>query len=56
MAEWINVKDRLPIESGWYTIKTKSGSELPCPFVRNGNGELVWVIPDKTHITHWQET
>ena len=51
--EWISVTDKLPTEIGWYDIKTPYG-EYEAPFVNNSRGELVWVIPDPSIITHWK--
>lgn len=51
--EWISVQDRLPTETGWYKIKTPYG-ELEAPLSTNMKGDLVWVLPGHTIITHWK--
>ncbi len=50
--EWTEVKTPPPY-SGWYKVKYTNG-EMEAPFVRNGAGKLVWVIPETIIITHWK--
>ena len=52
--EWINVKDNPPTEIGWYKIKTNHGEFEACVST-NLNGELVWVVPDDSIITHYKQ-
>jgi hypothetical protein len=51
--DWIDVNNRLPEKIGWYKVKTIHG-EFEAPFVNTINGNLVWVLPDPSIITHWQ--
>ena len=55
--EWIDINERKPDKVGWYKIKMPEMRqvEYEAPFVRNMKGELVWVVPDETLITHWKE-
>lgn len=55
--DWISVKNRLPKKIGWYKVKAPSlrGIEYEIPYVRNAKGEMVWVAPEQTLITHWKE-
>ena len=50
---WISITNGLPETFGWYKIKTSHG-EFEAPFVTNGLGKLVWVLPDPSIITHWK--
>lgn len=52
--KWIDINERLPTKPGWYKTKSMYG-EVPVPFIRNGLGILVWLLPDISIITHWLE-
>lgn len=51
--DWISVDYALPKKVGWYYILTLHG-ESEAPFVSNMKGDLVWVLPDPSIITHWR--
>jgi len=51
--KWIDVKENPPKEIGWYKIKTMYG-EFEAPLSTNMKGDLVWVLPDPSIITHWK--
>lgn len=50
---WISVTDKLPPTFGWYWIKDKQGYEVKVPYVHNGAGKLVWLVPDESNIVCW---
>lgn len=54
LSGWININERKPSKSGWYKIKTTMG-DYEAPYAKNVKGEMVWVMPDETMLTHWRE-
>ena len=52
--EWVDVKNELPSKPGWYKVRTKySNDESEVPYSTTLSGQLVWVLPDPSIITHW---
>jgi hypothetical protein len=45
MDGWIDVKDKIPTETGQYLCKDESGHEFPAFLSKNGKGKLVWLFP-----------
>jgi hypothetical protein len=57
---WISVKDRLPVKSGKYTVKTVEGSISPHEHERVILGRLYptgfrFLVGDWQRVTHWLE-
>ena len=55
--EWVDINERKPEKAGWYKIKMSEMRqvEYEAPYIHNGKGDLVWVVPDETLITHQKE-
>ena len=59
-SEWINVKDRLPDETGFYKVKIELGSmtkiitEREKVYFKSINGHKRFMAGDWTAVTHWQ--
>jgi hypothetical protein len=58
--KWVAVKDRLPVKSGKYKVKTVEGSISPYELERVLFGKLypdgfMFHEGDWQHVTHWLE-
>lgn len=51
---WISVTEALPPKFGWYKVKIRGEEvKVKVPYITNGGGKLVWLLPDENSVTHW---
>lgn len=52
---WINVKDRLPKETGQYKVKCNNGNSIAF-FTRTLSGRLKWLcVNEDYHVIEWKD-